>query len=259
MIGQILVYSQEKKAGAIATADGQRLIFPIQDWQDVLPPERGMMVEFELDEDKRPRKVQLAPVPAPAVAPAPAAAPPYPPQQPPQYPQQQPPYQGQQPPPYPPQQQPPYQGQQPPQYPPHQYPPHQYPPQQYQGQQYPGQQPPPYPMQQPMGQPYQAVPFALRPKSKVALVLWTFFLGNLGAHRFYMGAWGLGLVQALGFLILGTLLDFVSPLASSVFFLVVGIFTLVEFFRYIFTNEAKFNAKVQAWQAQRPGPFSFFW
>ena len=60
MRGQILVISDEKQAGAIATPDGQRVMFRLADWQDVVPPQRGMEVEFHLDENKRVRQVQLA-------------------------------------------------------------------------------------------------------------------------------------------------------------------------------------------------------
>lgn len=75
MQGQIVFYNEEKKAGAIVADDGQRLLFYAEDWQDVVPPERGMIVTFEIDAQNRPRRVQLALAeprrPEPAAAPAP--------------------------------------------------------------------------------------------------------------------------------------------------------------------------------------------
>ena len=37
------------------------------------------------------------------------------------------------------------------------------------------------------------------------------------------------------------------------------VFTIVEYVRYIWMSDAEFDAKVQAYQATQPGPFSFFW
>ena len=59
MRGKIVVYNREKEAGAIATDDRQRFIFHLQDWQEVEPPEPGMTVDFELDENKYPRRLKL--------------------------------------------------------------------------------------------------------------------------------------------------------------------------------------------------------
>ena len=40
--GKILVFSEQKKAGAIAAANDQRYLFHASDWQDIMSPERGM-------------------------------------------------------------------------------------------------------------------------------------------------------------------------------------------------------------------------
>ena len=37
------------------------------------------------------------------------------------------------------------------------------------------------------------------------------------------------------------------------------VFTIVEYVRYIWMSDAEFDAKVRAYQATQPGPFSFFW
>ena len=50
-------------------------------------------------------------------------------------------------------------------------------------------------------------PLAQRPKRKPVLTLLALFLGFFGAHRFYMGAWGWGLVQLLAVpLVIGILM-----------------------------------------------------
>lgn len=178
MRGQILVFNDQKQAGAIATAHGPRYIFHINDWEDVLPPERGMTVDFTPGEGSRAHHVQLAlPESMPAATPA---QPPVPPQAP-------------------------------------------------------------------------------RPKRKPVLTLFALFLGIFGAHRFYMGAWGWGLVQLLGVpLVLGILFAVLPPLGGLMYFAAV-VFVVVESIRYIWMSDAEFDAKVRAYQAARPGPFSFFW
>ena len=177
MRGQILVISDEKQAGAIATPDGQRVMFRLADWQDVVPPQRGMEVEFNLDENKRVRQVQLA-MPSPS-------------------------------------------------------------PQQHQ--------------QQP------ARSLAQEPKRKAVLTLFALFLGWAGAHRFYMGAWGWGLVQLLGLPFFIGLLMVLVPAMGLFFYVLLYMFVLVEMVRYIWWTDAEFDERVKAYQSNRPGPFSFFW
>ncbi|SFU60939.1 TM2 domain-containing membrane protein YozV [Paenacidovorax caeni] len=102
-------------------------------------------------------------------------------------------------------------------------------------------------------------PLAQRPKRKPVLTLLALFLGYYGAHRFYMGAWGLGLLQLLGLpVVVGILFALLPPLGVL---LLLGaiVFTIVEYVRYIWMSDAEFDAKVQAYQATQPGPFSFFW
>lgn len=61
MKGLIMVYNDQKQAGGIATSTGQRYIFPLKDWHEELTlPERGMSVEFEVDEQGHAHNVRLA-------------------------------------------------------------------------------------------------------------------------------------------------------------------------------------------------------
>lgn len=175
MRGQILVFNEQKEAGAIVATDGQRFLFHIRDWQDVVPPERGMAVDFTVDANNRAHQVQLA---LPDSVAAPAA---------------------------------------------------------------------------------QAIALAQRPKRKPVLILLTLFLGLFGAHRFYMGAWGWGLAQSLGLLLLSGILGALLPPLAGLLYLAVGVFTWVEVIRYIWMSDAAFDAKVKAYQAGQPGPFEFFW
>ena len=180
MRGQVLVFNEQKEAGAIASDDERRFLFHINDWDDVVPPDRGMTVNFMLDADGRARQVQLA-LPDTAAAPAATAAVP------------------------------------------------------------------------------SAPPLAMRPKRKPVVTLLALFLGFFGAHRFYMGAWGWGLVQLLGVpLVLGILFAVLPPLGGLMYFAAFA-FVMVESIRYIWMSDAEFDAKVRAYQAARPGPFSFFW
>jgi TM2 domain-containing membrane protein YozV len=102
-------------------------------------------------------------------------------------------------------------------------------------------------------------PLALRPKRKPVITLLTMFLGAFGAHRFYMGAWGWGLLQLLGLpVVLAVLFALLPPLAALLYLAAV-VFIVVEMVRYVWMSDAEFDAKVRAYQATRPGPFSFFW
>ena len=183
MRGQILVFNEQKEAGAIVTDDGRRFLFHITDWQDVVPPDRGMAVSFMLDADNRAHQVQLAlPEPMPNAT---TAA--------------------------------------------------------------------PTPM------PASGPPLALRPKRKPVSTLLALFLGFFGAHRFYMGAWGWGLVQLLGVpMVIGILFALVPPIGGLLYFAAFA-FVVVESVRYIWMSDAEFDAKVRVYQAAQPGPFAFFW
>ena len=184
MRGQILVFNEQKEAGAIVTEDGRRFLFHISDWDDVLPPDRGMAVSFMLDAETRPRQVQLAlPDPIAAATAAATITPTAP----------------------------------------------------------------------------SGPTLAMRPKRKPVITLLALFLGFFGAHRFYMGAWGWGLVQLLGVpIVVGILFALVPPL-GGLLYVAAFAFILAESIRYIWMSDAEFDAKVQHDQAARPGPFAFFW
>ncbi len=175
MQGQILVFNEQKEAGVIISADNVRRLFHLRDWQDVMPPEAGMAVEFTLGANGQPQQIQLA-LPEPLAQPnAPAA-----------------------------------------------------------------------------------VPIAQRPKRKSMLTLFTLFLGGFGAHRFYMGAWGLGLVQLFGLLFIGVLAELL-PVMGGLLYLALVLLLVVELVRYILMSDAEFDTKLKGYQAARPGPFSLFW
>lgn len=202
MKGKILVFNEEMQAGAIGTDNRQRLIFSMTDWQDVVPPELGMSVEFEVDANNRPRRVQMASdiVPAtPAVLARQAA-----------------------------------------------------------------------PASQ-MDLPSNALVFctecgkrihesaAVCPhcgapqgrgaggrnngnggaeKSKATATLLAAFLGAFGAHKFYMGSWGWGIIYLLFF-----------------WTSIPGLVGAIEFIRYVVLSEDEFRRKA----AEMHGPFSFLW
>ena len=202
MRGQILVISDEKQVGAIATPDGQRVMFRLADWQDVVPPQRGMEVTFSLDADKRVRLVQLAmpsqnaqthtQIHAQSHTQAHAVHAP-----------------------------------------------------QAQGQTQ-ALQPPAHSLSQ-------------APKRKSVLTLFALLLGWAGAHRFYMGAWGWGLIQLLALPFFAGLLMLLVPALGLLVYLLLYVLVMVEIVRYIWWTDDEFEHKVKAYQANRPGPFSFFW
>jgi TM2 domain-containing membrane protein YozV/Tfp pilus assembly major pilin PilA len=65
--------------------------------------------------------------------------------------------------------------------------------------------------------------------SKVALLLLTFFLGGLGAHKFYLGKW----VQGIFYLLFS-------------WTYIPGLIALIEFVVYAFTSEERLNEKYTA-------------
>ena len=79
-------------------------------------------------------------------------------------------------------------------------------------------------------------------KSKAAATLWGAFLGGLGAHKFYMGSWGWGIVYLL-----------------TCWLYIPFIVALVEWIRYVLMSDDEFYGKVAEFQSRNPGPFSFFW
>ena len=60
MQGQILVFNEQKQTGAIVASNGQRFSFEIGHWHDVVTPERGMSVDFSLDENNQIQQIRLA-------------------------------------------------------------------------------------------------------------------------------------------------------------------------------------------------------
>ncbi len=79
-------------------------------------------------------------------------------------------------------------------------------------------------------------------KTKAALTLWGIFLGGFGAHKFYMGSWGWGIVYLATF-----------------WLYVPFIVALVEWIRYVLMSDDEFNAKLAQFESSNRGPFSFFW
>lgn len=80
-----------------------------------------------------------------------------------------------------------------------------------------------------------------RNKTKLAMLLTSFFLGGLGLHKFYSGCWGWGLVY------LGSC--FILPGATA-------LVALVEFIRLLTLSEVTFNEK---YNQETPKPFTFIW
>ena len=74
-----------------------------------------------------------------------------------------------------------------------------------------------------------------------------------------MGAWGWGLVQLLALPFFIGLLMALVPAMGLFFYVLMSMFVLVELVRYIWWTDAEFDERVKAYQANRPGPFSFFW
>ncbi|RMW95429.1 NINE protein [Allofranklinella schreckenbergeri] len=100
-------------------------------------------------------------------------------------------------------------------------------------------------------------PHVFKPKKKSVLTLLGLFLGAYGAHKFYLGAWGWGILYVLGGTFL-TVLTIIEPL-FSIFAFAFMAFITVEWIRYILMTDAQFESKLASYQARRPGPFSFFW
>lgn len=96
-----------------------------------------------------------------------------------------------------------------------------------------------------------------KPKKKSVLTLLGIFLGLFGAHKFYLGEWGWGIVYIFGAIVLNVLTA-IHPLFGF-FLFAFSIFVIVEFIRYILMTDAQFEEKLKAYQARNPGPFSFFW
>lgn len=79
-------------------------------------------------------------------------------------------------------------------------------------------------------------------KSKPAATLWAIFLGGFGAHKFYMGSWGWGIVYLL-----------------TCWLYIPFIVAMVEWIRYVLMTDEEFYSKVSDFQSKDTGPFKFFW
>ncbi len=75
-------------------------------------------------------------------------------------------------------------------------------------------------------------------KSRVTAGVLALLLGGLGIHKFYLGAWGWGIVYIV-----------------FCWTFVPGIVALVEGIRYLVLSDADFRRKA----AQMSGPFAFLW
>lgn len=76
-------------------------------------------------------------------------------------------------------------------------------------------------------------------KSKIVAILLALLLGGIGAHKFYVGSWGWGIV----YIVLFVCIPFLS------------LFVFVEIIRYLTLSSDEFKHKV----ASLHGPFSFLW
>lgn len=77
-------------------------------------------------------------------------------------------------------------------------------------------------------------------KSKAAATLWGAFLGGFGAHKFYMGSWGWGIVYLL-----------------TCWLYIPFIIALVEWIHYVLMTDDEFYMKSEDFKDK--GPFGFFW
>ncbi len=77
-------------------------------------------------------------------------------------------------------------------------------------------------------------------KNKATATLLALFLGAFGAHKFYMGSWGWGIIYLL-----------------TCWLLVPYLFSLVETVKYILMTDEEFMVKAERFEDK--GPFGFFW
>lgn len=81
-------------------------------------------------------------------------------------------------------------------------------------------------------------------KSKAITTLLNLFLGTFGAHKFYLGNWGWGIVYlALGLTFFLTWIPF--------------IISFIELIRIILMSDQEFSGK--AYSLRDKGPFGFLW
>ena len=81
-------------------------------------------------------------------------------------------------------------------------------------------------------------------KSKPTATLLSMLLGALGAHKFYMGSWGWGIIYLI---LCFTFVLFFIPVIAA----------FVETIRIILMTDEEFAIKAEAMKDK--GPFGFFW
>ena len=79
-------------------------------------------------------------------------------------------------------------------------------------------------------------------KSKAAAILWGAFLGGFGAHKFYMGSWGWGIIYLLTF-----------------WLYIPFLLAMIEWVHYVLLSDEEFNSRVAAYESRGAGGFSWFW
>lgn len=75
-------------------------------------------------------------------------------------------------------------------------------------------------------------------KSRIVAALLALFLGGIGVHKFYLGAWGWGIIYLI-----------------FCWTFIPGILALIEMIRYFILSDKEFNDKVE----KSSGAFAFIW
>ena len=81
-------------------------------------------------------------------------------------------------------------------------------------------------------------------KTKSTALLLALLIGVLGAHKFYMGSWGWGIVQ-------------IVLCATGVLIPVAFLVALVDMIRMILMTDEEFRIKASSFETK--GPFGYFW
>jgi TM2 domain-containing membrane protein YozV/RNA polymerase subunit RPABC4/transcription elongation factor Spt4 len=81
-------------------------------------------------------------------------------------------------------------------------------------------------------------------KTKSTALVLALLIGVFGAHKFYMGSWGWGIVHLV-------------LCATVALFPVAVLITLVDMVRMILMTDEEFRIKASAFEAK--GPFGYFW
>jgi TM2 domain-containing membrane protein YozV len=89
---------------------------------------------------------------------------------------------------------------------------------------------------------YSAIGSGTGSKSKAAAILWGAFLGGFGAHKFYMGSWGWGIIYLLTF-----------------WLYIPFLLAMIEWVHYVLLSDDEFQQRVVAYESRGAGGFSWFW